>query len=88
MCITSNDKTKILFTPQKLGSIKYSKYWFLDCIVAFDSYLFHLDVRLNHDLNGCNSFELSLVDKVATVTWILYQLLQMLLHDLQKYKMV
>ena len=41
-----NNKTKSLFTPWKLGLIKWSKFWFYVCIVAFYWYLFQSIVFL------------------------------------------
>ena len=60
----SNDKTKCLFTPWKLGSIKMSKYWFNPSVDNFVWYLFQLIVLLKPDFNCCNSFALSWIDKV------------------------
>ena len=55
----SNNKTKSLFTPWKLGSIKKSKYWFFICIETFDWYLFQLIFLLKPDFNCSNSFALT-----------------------------
>ena len=71
----SNDKTKSLVTPWKLGSIKWSKYRYSTCVDIFDWYLFKLIVCLNPDFNCCSSFALSSVDKVQLELKILYQLL-------------
>ena len=46
----SNDKTKNLFTPWKLGSIKKSKYWFTPSVGTFVWYLFQLIVLLKPHL--------------------------------------
>ena len=54
-------KTKILFTPWKLGLINKSKYRFSCCTVTFGSDLFRL-------INWSNSFALSWVDKFTIGT--------------------
>ena len=64
----SNDKTKSLFTPWKLGSIKKSKYWFCLSGETFGWYLFQLIVLLKPDFNCSSSFALSWVDKFTTET--------------------
>ena len=64
----SNDNTKSLFTPWKLGSIKKSKHWFSHSGKTFGWYLFQLIVLLNPDFNCSSSFALSWVDKVTTRT--------------------
>ena len=63
-----NDKTKSLFTPWKLGSIKWSKYGLGACIDTFDWYLFQSVVLLKPDFDYCNSFALFWVLKVTTGT--------------------
>ena len=55
----SNDKTKGLFTPWKLGLIKKSTYGFGASTDTFNSYLFRLIVLLKPDFNCSNSFALS-----------------------------
>ena len=64
----SNDKTKSLFTPWKLGWMRKYKYWFCLSGEIFGWYLFQLIVLLKPDFNCCNSFALSWVDKVTTGT--------------------
>ena len=54
--LSSNDKTKTLFTPWKLESIKKYKYWFWLSNDTFDWYLFQLIVLLKPDFNCWNSF--------------------------------
>ena len=66
--VLSNDKTKSLVTPWKLGSIKKSKYQFHCYTVTFGSYSFQLPVLLKPDFNYSSSFVLSSVDKVTTGT--------------------
>ena len=63
-----NNKTKGIFTPWKLGSIKKPKNGFGVCIVTFDWYLCQLIVLLKLDFNCYDSFALSCVDKVTTGT--------------------
>ena len=62
----SNDKTKSLFTPWKLGLIKKYKYGFGTSTDTFGSYLYQLIVLLKPDFNCSNSFALLWVDKVTT----------------------
>ena len=62
--VFSNDETKSLFTPWKLGSMKWSKYLY---IVTFDWY-FDWIVLLKPHFNCCKSFSLSWVDNVTTGT--------------------
>ena len=64
----TEDKTKSLFTPWKLGSTKKSKYGFDACVVTFGSYLFQLIVLFKPDFNCSSSFALSLVENVTTGT--------------------
>ena len=64
----SNNKTKSLFTPWKLGLIKKSKYGFGACTNTFGSYFLQLIVLLKPDFNYSSSFALSWVDKVTTET--------------------
>ena len=64
----SNNKTKILFTPWKLGSIKKSQYGFGACIDTFDWYLFQLVVLSKPNFNYYNSFASSWVHKVESGT--------------------
>ena len=66
--VFSNDKTKSLFTPWKLLSIKQSKYGFSTCTDTFDWYLFQLIVFQKPDFTCCNTFALSWVDKVTNET--------------------
>ena len=61
-----NDKTKSLFTPGKLGSIRTSKYLFSAWCFVLGRYLFQLIVLLNPDSNCLENFILSWVDKVKT----------------------
>ena len=65
---SSNAKTKILFTPWKLGSPKWFKFGFLANNFSCDWYLFPLIVLLKPDFNCGNNFALSWVDKVTTRT--------------------
>ena len=58
--LSSNDKTKSLSTPWKLGSIKLSKYWFVPSIDTFIWYLFQLIIFLKLDFDNCNSFAIIL----------------------------
>ena len=60
----SNDKTKDLFTPWELGSIKKSRYWFCLSVDAFVWYLSQLIVLLKPNFNCCNGFALFIVDKI------------------------
>ena len=62
----SKDDTKSLFTPWKLGLIKWFKYLFCAYVFMFDSYLFQLIVLLKPDFNYWSNFALSSVDKVTT----------------------
>ena len=64
----SNDKTKSLLTPWKIGSIKKAKYWFTPSADTFVWYLFQLMVLLKPDFNFCNSFALYWIGKVETGT--------------------
>ena len=62
----SNAKTKILFTPWKIGSTKWFKLGFCANNSVFDRYLFQLIVLLKPVFNCGNNFALSWVDKVTT----------------------
>ena len=63
----SNDKTKILFTPWKLGLIKKSMdLAFLLILLVHICYFFQLIVLLKPDFDCWSSFALSRVDKVTT----------------------
>ena len=62
----SNYNTKSLFTPWKLGSIKWTRYEFWDICSTFDWYLFQLRIRLNLNLTFSSHFGLSWVDDVTT----------------------
>ena len=64
----SNAKTKSLFTPWKLGSIKWFKFSFCANNSGFDKYLFQIIVLWKPDFNCGNNFALSWVDKVTTGT--------------------
>ena len=64
----SNGKTKGLFTPLTLGSIKKSKYWFMLSVYSFGWYLFQAIVLLKPDFKYSSSFALSWVDKVTIWT--------------------
>ena len=64
----SNNKTRNLFAPWKLGLIKKSIYWFCYCTVTFGWYLFQLIVLLKPAYNCSISFALSWVEKVTTGT--------------------
>ena len=65
----SNVKTKILFSFQKLKSIKMkSKYWSCHSNDTFDWYLFQFIVLLKQSFNCSSSFTLSWVDKVTNGT--------------------
>ena len=66
----SKNKTKNLFTPWKLGSIKKYKYWFYLSGETFGWYLFQWIALLKPDFNCCNNYLESLpwVDKVMTGT--------------------
>ena len=57
-----------LFTPWKLGSIKWFRFGFCGNNFGFARYLFQLTVLLKPDFNRGNNFELSRVDKVTTGT--------------------
>ena len=59
LSLFSNDKTKNLFTPRKLGLIKKSKYGFGACTDTFGSYLLQLIVLLQSDFDCASSFALS-----------------------------
>ena len=61
----SNDKTKGLFTPWKLGSIKKSKYWFRAYSVILDGYFFQLIVLSKPDSSCFNNVTLSWVQRVT-----------------------
>ena len=63
-----NAKTKRLFTPWKLGSIKWFKFTFYANNSGFAGYLFQLIVLLKPDFNCGNDFAVSCVDKVTTGT--------------------
>ena len=65
---SSNDKTKSLLTPWKLGSIKWFKFGFYCSSSGFGKYLFQLIVLLKPDFNYGNNFALSCNDKVTTGT--------------------
>ena len=73
---SSNAKTKSLFIPWKLGSIKWFKFWSGLINSGFARYIFQLVVLLKPDFNWGNIFALSWVDKV-TKHKALFQLLQM-----------
>ena len=62
----SKYRTKSLFTPWKLGSIKF-KYLLWGSVFKSDWYLFQVIVLLKPDSNYLNGFTLSLVNKVTTV---------------------
>ena len=64
----SNAKTKSLFTPGKLGSIKWFKFEFRAYNSGFAKFLFQLIVLLKPDFNYGINFALSWVDKVTTGT--------------------
>ena len=52
LCVSfSNAKTKSLFTPWKLGFIKWFKFGFCVNNSGFDRYLFQLIVPLKPDFN-------------------------------------
>ena len=69
LCASSSSaKTKSLFTPWKLGSIKLFKFAFCANNAGFDRYLFQLIVLLKPDFNCDNNFALSWVDEVTTAT--------------------
>ena len=69
LCASStNDKTKSIFSPWKLGSIKKSKYWFCLSVDTFGWYLVQLNVLFKPDFNFSSRFALSWVDKVSTET--------------------
>ena len=63
-----NDKTKGLFIPWKLRSIKKSKYWFNLSVDTFGWYFFQSIALLKPDFNYYNSFALSWIDKVTVGT--------------------
>ena len=65
---SSNAKTKSLFTPWKLGSIKWFKLISFLNNSGFDTYLFQLIVLSKPYFNCGNDFALSWIDKVATGT--------------------
>ena len=65
---SSNARTKSLFTPWKLGSIKWFKFAFCANNSGFARYLFLLIVLLNPDFNYGVNFALSWVDKVTAGT--------------------
>ena len=73
----SKDNTKSLFTPWKLGIIKWFKYLFWINVFIFDSYLFQLIVLLKPDFNYWSNFALSCVDKVTTRA---YSFVSVILH--------
>ena len=56
---SSNDRTKSLFTPSKLGSTKQFKYQFFLSINSFDWNLVQLIVILKADFNWSCTFTLS-----------------------------
>ena len=62
-CPFSSNKTKSVFTPWKLRSIKKSKYLFRLSVETFGWYLFELIVLLKPDFNFYGSFTLSWVTK-------------------------
>ena len=63
----SKFKTKSLFTSEKHGSFKQSKYFFLcACVDTFDRYLFQSNVGLKPDFSCFSSFVLSSFDKTST----------------------
>ena len=67
LCTTSsNGKTKGLFTPWKLGSIKKYKYWLTPFFDTFAWYLFQLIAPLKPDFYCLSSFTLSWVSTVTT----------------------
>ena len=69
LCVSfSSARTKSLFTPWKLGSIKLFKFGFCGSSSGFDKYLFQLNVLLKPDFTCGKFFTLSWVDKVTTGT--------------------
>ena len=62
----SNARTKNLFTPWKLSSIKWFKFAFCANNSGFARYLLQAVVLLKLILNFGNNFKLSWVDKVTT----------------------